>query len=137
MNIGKWLVDWIIWLKKRFNCHIYHIEQAIVAIILVSVALITKKWYIERIWVIAVFLTFWHASVADRLEEHERHRQSQKKDEYWVWCYYKLQHYYYAKEICWTIYFVFLGAWSALVWVVIFLLYWPRRKLYRKYNPIS
>ncbi len=137
MNIGKSLVDWVTRLKQKFNCHTYHIEQAIVAIILIAVALITKKWYIEWIWVIAVFLTFKHASVADRLEEHERKRQKEAPSKEGVRCYYRLQHFYYAKEVCRTIYFVFLGAWSALVWVALFLLYWPWRKLYRKYNPIS
>ena len=47
----------------------------IVAIILIAAAIISKKGRIERVGVLAVFLTFAHAGVADRLEEAEHHRQ--------------------------------------------------------------
>ncbi len=112
----------------------------IVGIILIAAALITKKGRIERVGVVAVFLTFGHSVIADRLEEAERLRQrddDEKNEKYRVQCYYKLQRYYYGKELCRTIYFITLGARSALVGVVIFLLYTPRRRLYRKHHPLK
>lgn len=131
----KRLVSWVVTIKNKLGCNTYHIEMFVVAVILLITLLITQKWYIEWIWTLAVFLTFWHASVANRLEESEWKRQQKwELDEHRVWCWYKLQRYYYAKEICWTIYFIFLWARSALVGVMIFLLYWPWRKLYRKYH---
>ena len=131
----KRLVSSVVMIKNKWGCNMYHLEMFVVAVILLITLLITQKWYIEWIWTVAVFLTFWHASVANRLEESEWKRQAKwEHDEHGVWCWYKLQRYYYAKEICWTIYFILLWARSALVGVVIFLLYWPRRKVYRKYS---
>ncbi len=132
----KKIVTSIEFLKKKIGCNTYHIESAIVAITLIITALISQQWRIERIGVLAVFFTFGHVSVADRLEEKESIRQQKKwykQDDESVWCYYKLERYYYAKEICWFAYFVLLGARSALVGVVVFLLYWPWRKAWRKY----
>lgn len=140
MNLWKSLVEAVRRCKKIFHCRTYVIEYIVAWSALVITAIISDKAYIERIWVIAVFLTFCYIGITDRLQEREHLRQtnptpSDKKN--LVECYYKLPRFYYGKEICWAIYFVYLGAWSALVWVAIFLLYWPRRKLYRKYYPIS
>ena len=140
MNIGKSLVQWVIWLKKIFHCRTYVIEYVVAGIILIATAIISGKANVEWIWVLAVFLTFCHIGITDRLHEREHISQTtnpsvNKKE--MVECYYKLPRFYYGKEICWTIYFLYLGARSALLWVWIFLLYWPRRKLYRKYHPIS
>ena len=140
MNIGKQLVHWVERLKKTFHCRTYVIEYMVAGIALVTTAIISDKAYIEWIWVIAVFLTFCYIGITDRLQEREHLRQTNPNPvdkKHVVECYYKLPRFYYWKEICWAIYFVYLGARSALVWVAIFLLYWPRRKLYRKYNPIS
>lgn len=139
MKPGKALVQSVLNLKKTFNCRTFYIEHAVVIVALVATALISGKSTIERVWVLAVFFTFCYTSITDRLEEREHHRQKNNPSidpKEIVECYHKLPRFYYAKEICRTIYFVYLGAWSALVWVWIFLLYWPRRKLYRKYHPI-
>jgi len=139
-SIGSTVVSGVVHLKKRLGCSTYHIEMAVVGIILITAAIISKKWWVERVGVLAVFLTFWHASVADRLEEAEHHRQQKtnhQEDEHTVWCYHKLQKYYYGKELCRTIYFIALGARSALIGVVVFMLYTPRRRLYRKHHPMG
>jgi hypothetical protein len=39
--------------------------------------------------------------------------------------------------IFWFVYFILLGAWSALAGVIVFLLYTPWRNYYRKYHPIE
>jgi hypothetical protein len=54
------------------------IEYVFVATILIVVALITKKGWIEWIGTVAVFLTFGHASIAERLREREALRQTKK-----------------------------------------------------------
>lgn len=139
MNLWKSLVHSVLRLKKICGCQTYVIEYAVAAIALIVTALISNKASIERIWVLAVFFTFCYIGITDRLQEREhlrqKHNPSTNPTEI-VECYYKLPRFYYAKEICRTIYFIYLGAWSALVWVAIFLLYWPRRKLYRKYKPL-
>ena len=140
MNLGKSVVQWVQRIKQKTWSRTYHIEYAVAAIALIATAIISKKWFIEWIGVLAVFLTFCYIGIADRLQEREHLRQKKNhptnKHET-VECYYKLPWFYYAKETCRTIYFVYLWARSALVWVGIFLLYWPRRKLYRKYHPIG
>jgi len=134
MDIRLYLLNFVCKLKRMLKCHTYHIEMWFVAFTLVWVALITNKWLIEWVWVLAVLLTFWHASVADRLEEKEEKIQENGNNKDGVRCWYTLKRYYYAKEICWSIYFILLWAWSAIIWVVLFLLYWPWRKMYRKHT---
>lgn len=122
-------------LKKLLHCRTYYIEYIFVTIILVAVALISKKGPVEWIGVLAVFFTFGHTQVSDRLQEAEAHRHK-NLEKVTVECYYKLNRYFYLKEICWFLYFVLIGAWSALAGVIIFLLYPRWRKLWRKYHPL-
>jgi hypothetical protein len=123
-------------IKKNLNINTYIIEYFFVAFVLISVAIISNKGGIEWVGVAAVFLTFGHASIAERLREREEIRKM-KKDPVEVNCYYKLPYYFYLKEICWFIYFIYLGAYSALCGVILFLAYDPWRKYYRKYHPIK
>lgn len=124
------------YIKTRFNIQTYILEYVFVAIILIAVALFSGKGGIEWVGVLAVFLTFGHASIAERLREREELKHIQK-DSIEVHCYYKLPYYFYAKEACWLIYFVWLGAYSALAGVGLFLIYTPWRKYYRKWHPIK
>ena len=110
--------------------------MAFVLIVLVIVAIITRKGLIEWIGVVAVFLNFGYISVASRLQEQEDFR-AKKKEPVTVECYKKLDYYNYSKEFFWLLYFVLLGAWSALVGIFLFLLYTPWRKFWRKHNPIE
>lgn len=126
---------------KRFtHAKTWHIESAFVFLCLASVAVLrlvlTGQGWVEWIGVFAVWATFGHASVADRLEEKEKKRiLTTGKPE--VECYRMLSRYFYLKEICWFLYFVLIGAYSALVGVLIFLLYGWWRKTWRKYHPTS
>lgn len=133
MNIGKNIVKYFIKLRDVAHLKTYQLEQVFVGLVLIIAALITQRGLIEWVGVVAVFLNFGHVSVADRLREAEELRQ-QHKDLVSVECYKKLDHYYFSKEIFWLLYFVLLGAWSALVGVGLFLLYTPWRRMYRTYH---
>ncbi|MEI8224186.1 MAG: hypothetical protein WCG20_03635 [bacterium] len=122
-------------IKKNLNIQTYFIEYAFVAIILIAVAIGSGKGWIEWIGVAAVFLTFGHASIAERLREREALRHL-KRSPIEVACYWKLPYYFYAKELLWLLYFVCIGAWSALAGVFVFLAYTPWRSYYRKWHPI-
>ncbi len=130
------LIRFIEWLKKKLGVRTHVIEYIFVAIPLIVVAVVTKKGFIEWIGIAAVFLTFGHASVAERLREREELRHL-KRSPVEVHCYWKLPYYFYAKEILWFVYFILLGAWSALAGVILFLLYTPWRKYYRKWHPVK
>ena len=132
MNLAYFPVYIVENLKRIFKCKTYHIENAFVFIMLVLVALISHGGYVEYIGVAAVFFTFNHAGIAERLREVEDARQKHNDNKYKVECYRKLEKYFYAKEAMWLLYFVILGAWSALVGVGIFLIYQPWRSLWRK-----
>lgn len=111
-------------------------EFLVVLVILVSVALITKKGIIEWVGVLAVLITFGHTQIADRLHEREARRYKIDKTAE-VECYWKLNYYFYTKEILWFVYFVFLGAYSALIGVFLFLLYPLWRRWWRKRHPLK
>lgn len=111
-------------------------EFLVVLVVLVAVALITKKGLIEWLGVFAVLVTFGHTQIADRLHEREAFRYKIDKTVE-VECYWKLNWYFYIKETLWFIYFIFLGAYSALVGVFIFLLYPLWRNWWRKRYPLK
>lgn len=129
------LIRLIEWIKRTFKVRTYVVEYVFVGAILVAVAIISKKGPIEWIGVLAVFLTFGHASIAERLREREELRHA-KQIPIEVECYRKLPYYFYAKETLWFVYFVLLGAWSALAGTVLFLIYTPWRNYYRKWHPV-
>ncbi len=140
MKIPHPLIHIVLYLKKIFHIRTYVIEMIFVWWVLITTALISGKTLIEWLGVLAVFLTFCYIQIADRLEEREHLKQQAigyKKDKHSVECYYKLPRFYYTKEICWALYFIYLWAWSALIWVFLFILYIPWRKFYRKHVPIS
>ncbi len=110
-------------------------EFLVVLVVLVLVALITKKGLIEWLGVFAVLVTFGHTQIADRLREREAFRYKIDKIVE-VECYWKLNWYFYIKETLWFVYFVLLGAYSALAGVFIFLLYPIWRKWWRKKHPL-
>lgn len=103
----------------------WHKEALIVAIIL---ALVAGKKPLEWLGSLAVLLTFMHAQIGFRLQEAEAQRIPTQVH---VACWWKLQYYFVAKELCWFLYFGLMGAWSALVGVVVFLVYpvWRRYHL--------
>lgn len=78
-----------------------------------------------------------------RLEPEDRAKllaEIERAEQAWtiqVECHWKLKWYLVSKEICWLGYFVYLGAWSALVGVVLFLLYPLWRHWYRSKWPVE
>lgn len=125
-----------------------------------TAALTVEPADLTATWVTAgaVFLTFMHMQIADRLAETEglRTRLQQEADarerfartmgdntsiasaaaarttlDHYVECYWKLKWYLVGKEILWLVTFVLLKAWPALVGVGLFLLYPVWRHFYR------
>ena len=123
-------------IKKVCGCKTWHAEAALVLLVLVFVSIASGRGWIEWVGVAAVWFAFMYTSVANRLEEAEVvHMKMSNKT--LVECYRWLGRYLYIKETLWFIYFALLGAWSALAGVVIFLLYGPWRRLWRKYHPLG
>lgn len=111
----------------------WHVETAVVALILLAVNLLTHRLFsIELLAAAAVLLTFGHASIADRLQEREALREATE-----VECYRKMWYYFVGKEMLWLLYFFLSHAYSALVGVFVFLLYPVWRRMYRRYFPIG
>jgi len=75
MTLGKFLVTIVERLKQIFRCPTWQVESAFVLIVLSSVALATHKGAIEWIGVLAVWFTFMHGSVSNRMEEAAHHRE--------------------------------------------------------------
>jgi hypothetical protein len=121
--------------KQRLGLRTYHFELSVAFLFLSAVAAYSGKGSIEWIGVLAVFFSFAHTSVADRLAEAQA-KEAATASQVRVACYYKLERYFYAKEICWCIYFYLLGAWSALAGVGLFLVYPLWRRLWRRYYPL-
>ena len=103
----------------------WHVELAVVASILFSVALVTGG-RVELVGAGAVSLSFAHAQVADRLAEREAARAVAT-----VECHRWATRYLVGKEALWLVYFVALHAWSALAGVALFLAYPVWRRLWR------
>ena len=135
---GKILVTVVEKIKSVTGLYTYQLEFIFVVVALVAVILIRRGAWIEYLGAAAVFFSFAHAKVANRLAEREEYRRKKDEEDRIVLAYYyKATRYFYLKEIFWFAYFILLGAWSALVGCVIFLLYEPWRKLWRIYHPLS
>jgi len=104
----------------------WHKEVLVVGAILAAVAYLENR-PIGWLCAVAVLFTFMHAQVSFRLSEAEEQRTIIQ-----VECYKKAQYYFLAKESCWFLYFALLGAWPALVGVLVFLLYPIWRQYHRR-----
>ncbi len=117
-------------IKSAFGLRTWQVEAAFVATLLIVVALLSGKGAREWLGVFAVFFTWSHASVADRLVESAAAARSSAAH-----CHRWAGRYYWAKETLWFGYFVWLGAWSAVAGCVLFLA-WPLwRKAWRSAGP--
>ncbi len=103
-------------------------EMLVVSSLLLLVNFLTHKLFtIEILAAIAVILTFGHFQISTRLSEKESLKLNPD-----VSCYNKLLFYTVGKEMLWFVYFLMNKSYSALVGVLIFLLYpvwrrWRRR----------
>lgn len=104
----------------------WHIELALVTVILLSVTVASGGAAREALGSLAVIITFAHLQVTTRLAEKDTDRATPE-----VECSRWAQRYVIAKEVCWFWYFALLGAWPALVAVVLFLAYPVWRRVYR------
>lgn len=132
----KYLVLFVKGFKSTSGLKTHHIENTFVLTTLLATAYFFGKSWVEYLGVYAVWFSFQHASISNRLEERE-HWRKRYGHPVQVDCYDKLSKFFYAKEILWFAYFALNGSYSALVGVIIFLLYGYWRTSWRKYNPIK
>ena len=115
----------------------HHIETGFAILILCIVALISGKGWVEWVGVFGVALTFEYQVLSTYLREHSealrRHHPDAAKNSISK----EIQIIYYLKECVWVLYFVFLGAYSALAGTVLFILYGIWRRLYRHVIPLE
>jgi len=91
----------------------------VVSTILLMVNYFTGKLFtIEILAALAVVLSFGHMQISSRLAEQEHSKATPS-----IRCYRRLSYYLVGKEVLWFIYFLTNKSYSALVGVVIFLLY--------------
>lgn len=107
-------------------------EATVVAIVLLAVWLITGHRWIEGVGALAVFFTFKHAQIADRMQERQAIKETPD-----VPCYRLSNRYFIMKEALWIFFFAVTGAYSAITGAAIFCLYPFWRKWYRKRKPIQ
>jgi hypothetical protein len=109
----------------------WHIETAVVAIVLATVAIASGGGPLELVGAGAVVLSFGHASIGSRLAEREAARAVVT-----VECHRNLVRYFVGKEVLWAGYFVAHGSWSALAGVALFLAYPVWRRWWRARHPL-
>ena len=117
----------------RIKLRTYHYEEAVVlAILLIPFIFSDHIRLTEVIAVAAVFFTFKHAVIADRMQERQALRETPE-----VECWRKSNQFFITKEILWILFFSMTHAWAALLGAVVFFCYPFWRKWYRKHYPID
>lgn len=109
----------------------WHFESAFAASVLIGIAL-WRDQPVEWVGAAAVWLTFGHVSIADRLAERQTLKEQPD-----VECHRWLVRHLVAKEILWCVYFVMLESYTALFGVALFLLHPVWRRWYRKRKPLN
>lgn len=111
-------------MRVRFRT--WQLEAIAVALVLAVVTILTGNKLREWIGSAAVFISFLHAQVSDRLAADQATRP-----EPLVPCHGRAQQYFIAKEGLWLAYFLLSQTWAALVGVGLFLAYPLWRRYYR------
>lgn len=130
----KQLVNGFLRIKTLLGVQAWVLESAFVLIILIATAIVSGKGWPEYVAVLAVYFTFKHASVSERLREADDANSKTVSAETTA-CAHKLNQFFILKEILWVAFFSLTGAWSALAGCGIFLLYAQWRKVYRSVHP--
>jgi hypothetical protein len=108
-------------------------KEAIVVATVLLVQLCFTNWlWSEIICSLAVYYTFLHAQVSDRMQE--RQALLAKPD---VECYKKSTYYFMAKEALWISFFIMTKSYAAIFGAILFFLYPLWRRYYRKIKPIQ
>lgn len=110
----------------------WHFEHAAVVAILAAVWWATGHELREAAGSLAVYLSFGHASVSERLREREAARAVPA-----VECHAKARWYFLGKELTWAGYFIWSGAWAALVGCAVFAVYPAWRWWWRRVHPMT
>lgn len=110
----------------------WHYEHAVVITVLFIVWLATGRQHKEALGSLAVYLGHGCASIGARFEEREAAREKPS-----VECHREFWRYYIAKEFAWAGYFIWSGAWSALVGCALFAAYPLWRRFYRSRKPLD
>ncbi len=114
--------------------HMWQYEVLLVGILLIINLMIFDLRWQEWVAVIAIIFTFMHGQVArylseaEMIEYHSGSRIFQKRSSS-----HKESFFYLAKEIMWFAYFISLGAYTAILGTVLFIIYPFWRTFYRKY----
>lgn len=107
-------------------------ESAIALAVLSAVAYAGGNRPVEWIGVGAVWLSFMHGQVSDRMVEIQA-RQVAPDVHCWRWA----RLYFVGKEALWVAYFVVHRSWAALVGCALFLAYPVWRSWYRAQEPVE
>ena len=110
----------------------WHKEAIVVGAVLIVQLFFTRFALPEITASLAVFFTFLHAQVGDRMQERQATMEIPD-----VHCYWKLNWYFWIKEFLWISFFLMNGAYAALSGAIMFFIYPFWRKYWRKIKPIS
>ncbi|HVI39140.1 MAG TPA: hypothetical protein VM577_00635 [Anaerovoracaceae bacterium] len=99
--------------------------------VLAATAYFTGNSVLEWIGAAAVLCAFSHAQISDRMVEKQAIKVVPD-----VECYRKSIWFFVMKEALWFAYFILHHSYSALVGVILFLLYPIWRKIWRRYHPL-
>lgn len=109
----------------------WYIEAGVVAVVLFVQLFFTHFYISEIICSFAVFVTFLHAQIADRMQERQAILETPD-----VHCHWKLNWFFTIKECLWIAFFLMTNSYSALSGAILFSLYPFWRKYWRKINPL-
>lgn len=110
----------------------WHGEAIVVAVALIAQLFFTHFHLPEIICSLAVFVTFLHAQVADRMQERQAILETPD-----VHCHWKLNWFFVTKECLWIAFFLMTSAYAALSGAILFSLYPLWRKYWRKIHPLK
>lgn len=109
----------------------WHAEHAVVIASQLAIVAISGFGWLQWLIAAAVYASFSHASVSERLREREAIREQPS-----VECHRWQRAYWIMKEVLWAAFFVATGTWPALGGCAVFLLYPFWRRYWRRIHPL-
>lgn len=110
----------------------WHYEATVVACVLLIQLFLTQFRVTEIVGTLAVFITFLHAQVSDRMQEQQAALEKPSVD-----CFKWSNRYFILKEFLWISFFISTHSYAALSGAVIFFLYPAWRKYWRMKHPLK